>query len=154
MTMDLGTLAILFPMLFLLLGLGVTVVIDPYIQQKQRRIMLLIVVLCLSLIVQNLWENELFVSHSHLALKNLLSAYGYSVRPVRIFCRPMVILSGPFFLSCFFLLSGRKGKCGPRGRLQGSMPRFTSVPPLQNFVLRSGNLTLPPCGGRCILLAF
>ena len=82
MTMDLGTLAILFPMLFLLLGLGVTVVIDPYIQQKQRRIMLLIVVLCLSLIVQNLWENELFVSHSHLALKNLLSAYGYSVRPV------------------------------------------------------------------------
>ena len=82
MTMDLGTLAILFPMLFLLLGLGFTVVIDPYIQQKQRRIMLLIVVLCLSLIVQNLWENELFVSHSHLALKNLLSAYGYSVRPV------------------------------------------------------------------------
>ena len=53
MTMDLGTLAILFPMLFLLLGLGFTVVIDPYIQQKQRRIMLLIIVLCLSLIVQN-----------------------------------------------------------------------------------------------------
>ncbi|MBR7045656.1 MAG: histidine kinase [Lachnospiraceae bacterium] len=82
MIMDLGTLAILFPMLFLLLGLGFTVVIDPYIQQKQRRIMLLIIVLCLSLIVQNLWENELFVSRSHLALKNFLSAYGYSVRPV------------------------------------------------------------------------
>ena len=82
MTMDLGTLSILLPMLFLLLGLGFTVVIDPYIQQKHRRIMLLIVVLCLSLIAQNLCENTLFVSRSHLAVKNLLSAYGYSVRPV------------------------------------------------------------------------
>ena len=82
MTMDSGTLAILLPMLFLLPGLGFTVVIDPYSRQKQRRIMLLIIVLCLSLIVQNLWENELFGSHSHLALKNLLSAYDYSVRPV------------------------------------------------------------------------
>ena len=84
MVINFGTLASILPLLFSLLGLGFTVVIDPYIQQKQRRIMLLIVVLCLSLIVQNLWENELFVSHSHLALKNLLSAYGYSVRPVFI----------------------------------------------------------------------
>ena len=105
MTMDLGTLAILFPMLFLLLGLGVTVVIDPYIQQKQRRIMLLIVVLCLSLIVQNLWENELFVSHSHLALKNLLSAYGYSVRPV--------------FLVLFLSIVWPEGKMWPAWTLAG-----------------------------------
>ena len=82
MTLDLGTLAVLFPLLLLLLGLGVTVAIDPYIQRKQRNIMLLIVVLSLSLIVQNLWENALFISRSNLALKNFLSAYGYSVRPV------------------------------------------------------------------------
>ena len=82
MTMDLGTLAILFPMLFLLLGLGFTVVIDPYIQRKQRLIMLIIAALSLSLIGQNLWENELFAHHANLALKNILSAYGYSVRPV------------------------------------------------------------------------
>ena len=105
MTMDLGTLAILFPMLFLLLGLGFTVVIDPYIQQKQRRIMLLIIVLCLSLIVQNLWENELFVSHSHLALKNLLSAYGYSVRPV--------------FLVLFLSIVWPEGKKWPAWTLAG-----------------------------------
>ena len=105
MTMDLGTLAILFPMLFLLLGLGFTVVIDPYIQQKQRRIMLLIVVLCLSLIVQNLWENELFVSHLHLALKNLLSAYGYSVRPV--------------FLVLFLSIVWPEGKMWPAWTLAG-----------------------------------
>ena len=105
MTMDLGTLAILLPMLFLLLGLGFTVAIDPYIQKKQRRIMLLITVLCLSLIVQNLWENELFVSHSHLALKNLLSAYGYSVRPV--------------FLVLFLSIVWPEGKKWPAWTLAG-----------------------------------
>lgn len=82
MTMNISTLAVLFPLLFLLLGLGFTVVIDPYIQRKQRRIMLIIAALSLSLIGQNLWENELFAQHANLALKNILSAYGYSVRPV------------------------------------------------------------------------
>ena len=105
MTMDFGTLAILLPMLFLLLGLGFTVVIDPYIRQKQRRIMLLIILLCLSLIVQNLWENELFVSRSHLALKNLLSAYGYSVRPV--------------FLVLFLSIVWPEGKKRPAWTLAG-----------------------------------
>ena len=114
MTMDLGTLAILFPMLFLLLGLGVTVVIDPYIQQKQRRIMLLIVVLCLSLIVQNLWENELFVSHSHLALKNLLSAYGYSVRPVFL-----VLFLSIVWPDLFLSIVWPEGKMWPAWTLAG-----------------------------------
>ena len=63
-TMNITTLSILAPLLLLLLGLGVTVVIDPYIQRQNRRIMLVIVALCLSLIAQNLWENELFVSRS------------------------------------------------------------------------------------------
>ena len=80
--MNLTTLSILAPLLLLLLVLGVTVVIDPYIQRQNRRIMLVIVALCLSLIAQNLWENELFVSRSDWELKNILSAYGYSVRPV------------------------------------------------------------------------
>ena len=74
--------AMLAPLLLLLLGLVVTVVIDPYITRKNRRVMLVVVGLCLSLIVQNLWENELFVRHSNLALKYLISAYGYSARPV------------------------------------------------------------------------
>ena len=79
---DPGTLIVLFPLLLLLLGLAFTVLIDPYIRREHRRIMLIIVVLCLSLVGQNLWENQLFVSRSDLALKNILSAYGYSVRPV------------------------------------------------------------------------
>ena len=82
MTGDISTLAVLFSLLFLLLGLGFTVVIDPYIRKNHRRIMLIIVALSLSLIGQNLGENALFVNHSNIALKNILSAYGYSVRPV------------------------------------------------------------------------
>lgn len=82
MTMNINLLAVLFPLLFLLLGLGFTVGIDPYIRREQRRIMLIIAALSLSLIAQNLWENMLFVNRSHLALKYILSAYGYSARPV------------------------------------------------------------------------
>ena len=82
MMMSIDTYIVLFPLLFLLLSLGFTVGIDPYIQREHRRIMLIVVVLCLSLVGQNLGENALFVRHSNLALKNILSAYGYSVRPV------------------------------------------------------------------------
>ena len=82
MAMDISTLAVLFSLLLLLLGLAFIVWIDPYIRREHRRTMLIIAALCLTLIAQNYWENELFVSHSNLALKNFLSAYGYSVRPV------------------------------------------------------------------------
>ena len=82
MRLDFNTLAVLFPLLLLLFGLGVTVVIDPYIRREHRRIMLIIVVLSFSLATQNILENEFFISRSNLAWKNLLSAYGYSVRPV------------------------------------------------------------------------
>ena len=82
MITDISVLAVLFPLLFLLFGLGFTVVIDPYIKREHRRIMLIIVVLSLSLIAQNYWENALFLTHTNLTLKNALSAYGYSIRPV------------------------------------------------------------------------
>ena len=82
MTFNLNVLTVLFPLLFLLFGLGFTMVIDPYIKREYRRIILIIIVLCLSLIAQNYWENALFIMHTNLALKNALSAYGYSVRPV------------------------------------------------------------------------
>ena len=82
MTMDIITIALLFAPLLLLLGLGFIAAVDPYIRREQRRVMLVIVALSLTLIAQNLLDNSLFVNRSNLALKNLLSAYGYSVRPV------------------------------------------------------------------------
>ncbi len=116
MSLDFGTLAVLFPLLLLLFGLGFTVTIDPYIQREHRRIMLVIVVLCLSLIAQNLWDNELFIRHKDLACKKFLAAYGYSVRPVILvfyFSSPytklcfeirdfdFVMLRGPLYPACF-----------------------------------------------------
>ena len=92
MSLDFGTLAVLFPLLLLLFGLGFTVTIDPYIQREHRRIMLVIVVLCLSLIAQNLWDNELFIRHKDLAWKKFLAAYGYSVRPVILVLFLFIIL--------------------------------------------------------------
>jgi len=94
MIINFNTLAVLFPLLLLLFGLGFTVAIDPYIRRDQRCIMLIIVALCLSLIAQNYWENELFVSHSDLAVKNILSAYGYSVRPVILILFLNIVFEG------------------------------------------------------------
>ncbi len=42
MKIDICTLALLFPLLLLLLDLGLIVAIDTYIRRKQRRIMLVI----------------------------------------------------------------------------------------------------------------
>ena len=44
--MSFSTLAVLFPLLLLLLGLAFTVVIDPYIRREHRRTMLVITALC------------------------------------------------------------------------------------------------------------
>ena len=82
MKLDINVLAVLFAPLLLLVGLGFTVAIDPYIQRQQRCVMLVIVALCFTLVAQNLLENAFFVSRSNLAFKKILSAYGYSVRPV------------------------------------------------------------------------
>ena len=54
--------------------------------------MLIIVVLCLSLIAQNLWENALFIRHKDLTWKKFLAAYGYSVRPVILVLFLFIIL--------------------------------------------------------------
>ena len=76
------TFALLYPLLLLLFGLGYTVMIDPYILRKQQHIILIIIILTLSLIAQNMIEEALFVNRSNLTVKKLLSAYGYTVRPV------------------------------------------------------------------------
>ena len=96
MTLDYGTLAPLFPLLLLLPALIFTVLIDPYIRPQQRRIMLIIAALCLSLIVQNLVENELSLGPARPRLRTLAAIFGYCVRPV--------------FLVLFLYLVRPKGK--------------------------------------------
>ena len=82
MGMDMGTLAVLFPLLLLLLGLAFIVGIDPYIRREHRRTMLVIVVLCLTLIAQNYWDYSLAVGEPRPMLRTMISIYGYAVRPV------------------------------------------------------------------------
>jgi hypothetical protein len=81
-TMNISTLAVLAALVLLLTGLGFTVWIDPYVRKSDRRTMLVVIGLCCSLIVQNLWEYQLAVGRWNLPLRVALSIYGYSVRPV------------------------------------------------------------------------
>ena len=82
MAMDMGTLAVLFPLLLLLLGLAFIVGIDPYIRREHRRTMLIIAVLCLTLIAQNYWDYVLAVGQPRPMVRTMVSIYGYAVRPV------------------------------------------------------------------------
>ena len=82
MTTDLGTLAVLAPLLLLLIGLGFTVWVDPYIGRERRRVMLLIVLLSLSLVAQNMLEYRFTVTQPRRDLRTALTIYGYAVRPV------------------------------------------------------------------------
>ena len=70
--------------LFLLLGLAFTVFNDPYIRREHRRVLLLIVGLCASLVIQNCWQYALTVGPIRQLERQLVAIYGYSVRPVII----------------------------------------------------------------------
>ena len=141
--MNISTLAVLFPLLLLLLGLAFTVVIDPYIRREQRKIMLIIVALSLSLIGQNLWENALFVYRSNLALKEFLSAYGYSARPL--------------ILILFLYIIFPEGKKWPWWTLAGinALLYFTSPFTKLCFEIRASDFVSlrGPLGFTCFLIS-
>lgn len=74
-------LAIL-PMVLLLAGLLIAVGIDPYIQKRQKRIMLIICALVFSLIAQNELDHLLTIGRPMVMLRRVVDIYGYSIRPV------------------------------------------------------------------------
>lgn len=82
MTLSLSSLTILITLLFLLSGLLFTVLIDPYIQRKHRFVMIVIVVLCFTLIAQNIIEDRLSYGTGQHLLRTIFSVYGYAVRPL------------------------------------------------------------------------
>ena len=76
---------VLIPLALELTGLTFLVLIDPYIDRGRRRIMLIILVLILSLIVQNYLDYLLLDADGTRAFeRTLIAIYGYSVRPVII----------------------------------------------------------------------
>ena len=78
--------------LFLLLGLMFTIYNDPYIRREHRKTLLLIGFLCASLVVQNEWEYALTVGPTKQLERQLVSIYGYSVRPA-IIALPLPIIA-------------------------------------------------------------
>ena len=72
----------LLPNLLIILLLFLTVLYDPYILKKQRRIMFAIIALELSLIGQDLASAYLNTHDLPALLRTIQSIYGYSARPV------------------------------------------------------------------------
>ena len=72
----------LLPNLLQILLLFLTVLFDPYILKKQRRIMFAIIALELSLIGQDLASAYLNTHSLPLLIRTIQSIYGYSARPV------------------------------------------------------------------------
>ena len=74
MESNLYTAVSLIPLLFLLVGLTVTVSIDPYISRNHHRVMLLIIALSIVLIAQNVLDETGFTPQSNdIELGNTLS---------------------------------------------------------------------------------
>lgn len=82
MIWNLNTVALLVPLLFLLTGLTITVMIDPYISRRNRIIMLVILALSVTLIAQNLLEDWLTAGPPQWFWRTTVAIYGYIVRPV------------------------------------------------------------------------
>ena len=136
MTVTISIRTLLAPLLLMLFGLIFTVLADSYIRKDHRRIMLIIAALCLSLIVQNLWEYQLTFDPSQIRLREYLSAFGYSVRPVILILFLYIIqpngrkwpqwtlaainavlyFSSPFTKLCFYIMEpdnlSLRGRCG------------------------------------------
>jgi len=67
-----------------LLGLTFTVLNDPYLVKRDRRLMLIIAGLCACLIIQNYAETLLSYGPPQIMLRTFVSVLGYSLRPVVI----------------------------------------------------------------------
>ena len=75
---------ILIPLLFQIIGLGIAVCVDPYIEKHHKKIMLFIVFLVLSLIIQNVSEYTLAKHIAMPYVRTIVAVYGYCVRPLII----------------------------------------------------------------------
>ena len=81
MTDNYSTLAAISPLLLLLIGLSITVMIDPYIRREHRRVMLIIAALLVTLVAQNVLDFWVEQDSTQRVARTILGIYGYSVRP-------------------------------------------------------------------------
>lgn len=77
-------LVVVVPLALQLLGLALVVILDPYVEKKQRRLLLLDAALIASLIAENI-VSDWFVVHGDVPpARTLLAIYGYAVRPLAL----------------------------------------------------------------------
>ena len=69
-------------LLLQLIGMAVVITADSYLQRKQKRILLFIVVLVLSLAALDRWSALPESGGRGVPLRTLALIYGYSIRPV------------------------------------------------------------------------
>ena len=103
MNWNLSTAALLVPLLFLLTGLTITVVIDPYISRKHRMVMLIIIALSVALIIQNIWEDELATGPLRWFWRTTMSVLGYTLRPVFLILFLYIVRPERKYLGCWGL---------------------------------------------------
>jgi hypothetical protein len=101
--LDGNTPALLIPLCFLLIGLTITVALDPYISRKQRIIMFTIIGLSLTLIAQNIIEDALASGELNWFWRTTASVYGYSVRPVFLILFLYIVCPDEKHLGCWAL---------------------------------------------------
>ena len=75
---------ILIPLLFQIVGLGIAVCVDPYVEKHHKKIMLFIVLLVLSLTVQNVSEYTLAKHIAMPYVRTIVAVCGYCIRPLII----------------------------------------------------------------------
>lgn len=103
MPWDLTAMTLLVPLLFLLISLTITVVIDPYNSMKHRKVMLVIIVLSLSLIAQNLLEDYLAAGPLRWFLRTTVAIYGYTLRPMFLILFLYIVRPEGRYLGCWAL---------------------------------------------------
>ena len=103
MVWNLNTAALLIPLLFLLVGLTITVVTDPYVSRKHRRVMGVIIVLSFVLIAQNLLEDWLAAGEPQWFLRTTLAICGYTLRPLFLILFLYIVQPERKYLGCWAL---------------------------------------------------
>ena len=90
--------------LFLLIGLTVSILNDPYIRHRHKKTLLLIIGLCISLILQNYIEDTLAAGQTRWLARTISSIYGYAVRPAIIVLTYSLLAPKKRFLPAWILV--------------------------------------------------
>ncbi len=90
--------------LFLLVGLTVSILSDPYIRHRHKKTLLLIIGLCISLILQNYIEDALAAGEPRWLARTLSSVYGYAVCPAIIVLAYSLLAPKKRFLPAWIML--------------------------------------------------